>query len=68
MEVAIVIAVWVVGIALGLFMYFLPSAVAVFRKHHQAGAILVLNLLLGWTFIGWVICAVWACTATYRTR
>jgi hypothetical protein len=34
------------------------------RKHPNAGAIAVLNLLLGWTFIGWVIALVWSFTST----
>jgi hypothetical protein len=43
-------------------VYFLPAGVAHSRNHHQLMAIFVLNLLLGWTFIGWVACMVWACT------
>lgn len=42
--------------------YFLPSLVAAGRNHHNGGAIAVLNVLLGWTFIGWVVALVWACT------
>ena len=48
----------------GLAFYLLPSLVARSRKHHQGRAIFVLNLLLGWTGIGWVIALVWAYTAT----
>jgi hypothetical protein len=36
-------------------LYFLPTLIAGYRKHHNGGSILVINLLLGWTFIGWVI-------------
>lgn len=49
-----------------LAIYFLPSLVATLRKHHQAGAIFVLNLLLGWTLLGWIIALVWAATAVRR--
>lgn len=35
--------------------YFAPTIVAVVRHHHQIGAIVVINFLLGWTFIGWVV-------------
>lgn len=45
-----------------LVLYFLPFFVAVDRKHNNKGAILALNLFLGWTMIGWVIAFVWACT------
>ena len=44
----------------GFVLYFLPAIVAFARSKRDAGAILVLNLLLGWTAIGWVIALVWA--------
>jgi hypothetical protein len=43
-------------------LYFLPAMVASAREHHNLMAIVVLNLLAGWTFIGWVGALVWACT------
>ena len=46
-----------------LILYFLPTIAAVGRKHHQRTAIFVLNLFLGWTFIGWVAALVMAATA-----
>jgi|SRR5271166_1416446 len=44
----------------GFGIYFIPSFVA--AGHRNQGAIIVLNLFLGWTFLGWVIALVWACT------
>lgn len=49
-------------VAVCFFIYFLPTFLAAFRKHHNSVAILMLNLFLGWTFIGWVISIVWAST------
>lgn len=51
-----------------LLVYFLPALVASGRHHHNAGAIVVLNLFLGWTFLGWVVALVWASTAVDRRR
>jgi uncharacterized membrane protein YqaE (UPF0057 family) len=42
-------------------LYFLPSLVA-YQRHGNAPAIFIMNLLLGWTFLGWVAALVWACT------
>ncbi|KKK67034.1 hypothetical protein LCGC14_2958120 [marine sediment metagenome] len=50
---------WIVG---GIILYFVPWAVASSRGKRNAPAIAVLNLFLGWTFVGWVIALVWACT------
>jgi hypothetical protein len=41
-------------------LYFLPTFIG-FRKAN-AGAIFALNLLLGWTLLGWVGALVWALT------
>jgi hypothetical protein len=41
-------------------MYFLPTIIASLRKNLQAPAIFTLNLLLGWTFVGWVVALVWS--------
>ncbi len=45
------------------FSYFLPAIVAGRRKHHQENAIIVLNIFLGWTGLGWIGALVWAFTA-----
>jgi hypothetical protein len=44
----------------GFVMYFLPSVIALVRSKRDISAILLLNLFLGWTFIGWVVALVWA--------
>lgn len=43
-----------------LALYFLPSYVAYRTKHKDQVAILALNLLAGWTLVGWIISFVWA--------
>lgn len=43
-------------------LYFLPTLIAEIRGKVNASAIFVLNLFLGWTFIGWVVSLVWAFT------
>lgn len=47
----------------GLAFYFLPSLIAILRSHHQWGAIAVINLFFGWTFIGWVVALAWSVSA-----
>lgn len=45
-------------------LYFLPYFIAYSRKHLNREAVLVANLLLGWTGLGWVICLIWAVMRT----
>lgn len=49
---------------IALVIYFVPAITAIDRGHHQAAAIIALNLLLGWTLLGWVGAMVWSLTAT----
>lgn len=51
---------------LGLYLF--PTIIACLRSHHNTLPIAILNLLLGWTFVGWVIALVWSCTVTVRVR
>jgi len=36
-------------------LYLIPTIVALTRDHHNKGPIIVVNVFLGWTFIGWVV-------------
>jgi hypothetical protein len=47
----------------GFVVYFLPTMIAAGRHKRNAGAIFVLNLFLGWTFIFWVVAMVWSLMA-----
>ena len=47
--------------------YFLPSIIAFKRGHLNRNAILILNILLGWTGLGWIGALVWSFTSsTYK--
>jgi hypothetical protein len=49
-----------------LVVYLLPTGVAVLRGHPNRFPIFLLNLLLGWSFVAWVIALVWSFTAIRR--
>lgn len=57
--VVVVLIAWTTAIL--SFGYMLPWAVAASRDMPNHGAIGLLNLLLGWTGIGWVVALVMAC-------
>ena len=52
-----------------LAAYLVPTIIAMGRSHHNRWAIGALNLLLGWTALGWIAAFVWSLTSvrTYRT-
>ncbi len=50
----------IITLSIGLGIYFAPALIAGHLKHRQFTGILLLNMLLGWTFIGWVAALIWA--------
>lgn len=56
--VIVVISLVVIVIAL----YLIPGIIAYNKQKKNATAIFILNLLLGWTFLGWIIALIWALT------
>jgi len=57
----------VLFVVIAVGSYFLPTIIATKRDHHQAGAITIINIFLGWTILGWVICLAWSCSAVKKT-
>lgn len=53
----------VLVILIAFEIYFLPSTISFNRDQPNKFAILALNLFMGWTLIGWVVCIVWSLTA-----
>lgn len=44
-----------------IIVYFVPWFIASYNDHPRKHAIAALNLLLGWTFIGWAGALWWSC-------
>lgn len=40
--------------------YLLPTGIALWKGHPETMKVLLVNLLLGWTVIGWVVALVWS--------
>jgi Ca2+/Na+ antiporter len=51
-----------------LALYFLPSIVALARKIRHQGSVVVINVFLGWTFVGWVVALAMACRTNRTVR
>jgi hypothetical protein len=50
----------------GVALYFLPAIIAAARHTHNATGILLLNLFLGWTLVGWFVALLMAiCSMPY---
>jgi hypothetical protein len=48
-------------------LYFLPSVIGGLRGHHNLMSLFMLNLLGGWTFVGWAGALIWSFAAAPQT-
>lgn len=46
---------------LGVVLYFLPTIIVLARRKKNVLGPILVNVLLGWTFIGWIVALIWAC-------
>ncbi len=53
-------------VVISFSIYLVPTFVADGRQHRRLLAIAVLNVLLGWTLLGWAAALVWACTSNVK--
>lgn len=51
----------------GLILYFVPCYVALERQHHMRRLICAINVLAGWTVVGWVVALVMALSGVRKS-
>jgi hypothetical protein len=56
------------GVIVLIGFCFLPTIVAFTRKVTDKGSVVVINLFLGWTLVGWVVALAMACRSSTRRR
>jgi len=52
--------------SLAMIAYIMPLAVAAHRNCEATAGIAVVNIFLGWTFIGWVVALAWAASGKVK--
>jgi hypothetical protein len=43
-------------------LYLLPTIIAAIRRHKNQAPIAIINIIFGWTFLGWIIALIWSAT------
>lgn len=57
----------VILLVVAFCVYFLPTLIAGGRgKANGEGGVFLVNLLLGWTVLGWFVAFIWACSGETR--
>ena len=49
-----------ISLLMTLGFYVIPSIIANARSHNNFRSILILNIFLGWTGLGWILCLAWS--------
>ena len=60
------VVMWLLMI-LAVAFYFMPTIVAGYRHHSSVFLILVLNIFISWTLLGWLLLLIWACFGDQHT-
>jgi len=55
-------------VVIGVVAYLLPSLIAAGRKVPNLGSVLVINIFLGWTFVGWIVALAMAARSVPRVQ
>jgi hypothetical protein len=55
-------------VLIALAIYFLPTLIAVKRTHHNRTPIMLVNIFLGWSAIGWIVTLIWSLTSPVPTQ
>lgn len=56
-------SIWhIIILVIAIALYLLPGIIASSREHKNSTAIWILNIVLGWSFLGWVAALVWSFT------
>ena len=51
-----------------IVLYFLPTAVAVYREHHKMAGIVCLNIIIGWTGLGWMLLLMYSVLSNVQAK
>jgi Superinfection immunity protein len=60
---AMEVVMFVLYVLGGILLYLTPTILAANRHHPNTGMIAAINILTGWTFLGWVVAFIWSLAA-----
>lgn len=58
----------IIGVLLLLTLYLIPTGIALIRRHNNFIPILLVNLIFGFTILGWVVALIWAFTSNVKEK
>lgn len=53
---------WII-LSLAVVLYLLPTGIASHRRHRNMTPIMLVNIFLGWTVVGWLVALIWSTTS-----
>ena len=61
LSMIVVLILILIIVAISVTIYIIPLIVAIKKKHPYKVPIILINIFLGWSFLGWVGALIWAC-------
>ena len=58
----------IIGLVLCVTLVLLPTGIALIRRHKNFVPILLVNVLLGITGIGWIVALIWSFTSNVKEK
>ena len=53
---------------LAIILYFVPTYIAIYRNANGKSIIFILNILIGWTFVAWILLIVVALSINKKEK
>lgn len=60
---SVILGITIIG---GLCLYFLPTIIAINRSANRHATIFFINLIFGWTIVGWIATVIWVVAQNAR--
>jgi hypothetical protein len=60
---SVILGITIIG---GLCLYFLPTIIAINRSANRYATIFFVNLIFGWTIVGWIATVIWVVAQNAR--
>ena len=58
----------ILNIVILAIIYFIPTVISIIKKHTYKLYIICINIILGWTLIGWLVCLIWSLIDNKKNR
>jgi heme/copper-type cytochrome/quinol oxidase subunit 2 len=64
----IILPVLIAFLVISALVYIIPALIALLKRRPKRITIMLINILLGWTVIGWIVAFIWSLKGSKKKR